>query len=43
MTDFCRTNKFLHFFETSAKDGTNIGETFSFLVKDVRKKIKFLF
>jgi len=37
MTDFCRTHKFIRWFETSARENTNIAETFLFLVNEVRK------
>jgi hypothetical protein len=37
MTDFCRTHKFIRWFETSARENTNIGETFLFLVNEVSK------
>lgn len=38
MENFCRTHKFIRWFETSAKENTNIRETFSFLIDEVRKK-----
>jgi hypothetical protein len=37
MADFCRTHKFIRWFETSARENTNIADTFLFLVNEVRK------
>jgi len=37
MENFCRTHKFIRWFETSARENTNIRETFSFLIDEVMK------
>lgn len=42
MEEFRRTHHFNRWFEASAKDNTNIVETFSFLVDQVRQET-FLF
>jgi hypothetical protein len=43
MENFCRIHKFIRWFETSARENRNIRETFSFLIDEVRKKMKILF
>ena len=43
MKDFCDEHKFIGLCETSAKNNTNIAETFFFLITEVRRKLKFIF
>ncbi|CAF0744244.1 unnamed protein product [Rotaria sp. Silwood1] len=39
MTEFCRKHKFNRWYETSAKENINIGESIFFLIKEILKNI----
>ncbi len=39
MNNFYQAHRFVRWFQTSAKDGTNVTDTFTYLINQVRKKI----
>jgi hypothetical protein len=38
MNNFYQAHRFVRWFQTSAKDGTNVTDTFTYLINLVRKK-----